>query len=145
MRNHANEHYQENPVWDGHGPVPNLPGMGCRWQKMASKSFRTLKEAKAWEASTQKAVNEDAYIRRPQRLRCQSSSRDWAEKSARIKLKVQTVELYEALPPGIIEPHIGKLPLQNVTPLAIQAVYAYSTGGAKPISAQDEERAYGPA
>ena len=110
-------------------------------QKMASKSFRTQKEAKAWEASTQKAVNEDVY-QAPTKITLSEFFRDWVEKSARIKLKVQTVELYECCFRLYIEPHIGKLPLQNVTPLAIQAVYATLTGGAKPISAQTVKNAH---
>ena len=112
-----------------------------RKQKVTTKSFRTQKEAKAWESATRKSVVEGVY-QEPTKVTLAQFFQEWLEKSARIRLKVQTVELYERVFRLYIEPHIGKLLLQNVTPLAIQGVYAKLTGGEKPLNPRTVKNAH---
>ena len=112
-----------------------------RKQAVVTKSFRTQKEAKAWESSVRKSVGEGVY-QEPTKVTLALFFQEWLEKSARIKLKVQTVELYERVFRLYIEPHIGKLLLQNVTPLAIQGAYATLTGGAKPLNPRTVKNAH---
>lgn len=111
-------------------------------QTVIAKSFRTQKEAKAWESATRKSVGEGVYQEPAKVTLAQFFKEEWLEKSARIKLKVNTVELYERVFRLYIEPHIGNLLLQNVTPLAIQGVYAQLRSGPKPISPQTVKNAH---
>lgn len=110
-------------------------------QTVIAKSFRTQKEAKAWESATRKSVGEGLF-QEPVKFTLAQYFQEWLEKSARIRLKVQTVELYERVFRLYIEPHIGKLLLQNVTPLAIQGTYAQLTSGPKPVSPQTVKNAH---
>jgi len=110
-------------------------------QTVAAKSFRTQKEAKAWESAVRRSVGEGVY-QEPVKLTLAEFFQEWLEKSAKIRLKVQTVELYERVFRLYIQPHIGQLLLQNVTPLAIQGVYAKLTGGAKPLTPQTVKNAH---
>lgn len=110
-------------------------------QTVVVKSFRTQKEAKAWELATRKQVGEGVY-QEPVKVTLAQFFAEWLEKAARIRLKVQTVELYERVFRLYIEPHIGKVLLQNVTPLAIQGTYAQLTSGPKKVSPQTVKNAH---
>jgi len=110
-------------------------------QAVVTKSFRTQKEAKAWESAIRKSVGEGVY-QEPTKVTLAQFFQEWLEKSARIRLKVQTVELYERVFRLYIDPHIGKLLLQSITPLAIQGAYAQLTAGPKPVSAQTVKNAH---
>ena len=87
-------------------------------QKVIAKSFRTQKEAKAWEAKTRREVGEGTF-QELSKATLAEFFYEWLEKSAKIKLKVQTVELYERSFRLYVEPHLGKILLQKVTPLDI--------------------------
>ena len=58
-------------------------------QKVVAKSFRTQKEAKAWEASITKSVGEGTY-QEPTKTTLSEFFYQWLNDSAKIKLKVQT-------------------------------------------------------
>lgn len=110
-------------------------------QKMVTQTFHTLKEAKAFNASMRKAVGEGTY-QEPSKLTLSEFFYQWLNDSAKIKLKVQTVELYERSFRLYIEPHLGKMLLQAITPLAIQATYAKLTAGPKAIAPQTVKNAH---
>ncbi len=110
-------------------------------QTVVAKSFKTQKEAKAWESATRKQVGEGVY-QEPVKVTLAEFFAEWLEKGARIRLKVQTVELYERVFRLYINPHIGKLLLQNITPLAIQGAYAQLTAGPKKVSPQTVKNAH---
>ena len=110
-------------------------------QKMVTQTFRTQKEAKAWEASITKSVGEGTF-QEPTKTTLSEFFYQWLNDSAKIRLKVQTVELYERSFRLYIEPHIGKMLLQQVTPLAIQGVYAKLTSGPKAVAPQTIKNAH---
>lgn len=110
-------------------------------QKVIAKSFRTQKEAKAWEAKTRKEVGEGTF-QEYSKATLADFFYEWLEKSAKIKLKLQTVELYERSFRLYVQPHIGKLLLQKVTPLDIQGAYAKLTEGPSPLAPQTVKNAH---
>lgn len=110
-------------------------------QKMVTQTFRTQKEAKAWEASITKSVGEGTY-QEPTKVTLSEFFYQWLNDSAKIRLKVQTVELYERSFRLYLEPHIGKMLLQQVTPLAIQGVYAKLSAGPKAVAPQTIKNAH---
>lgn len=110
-------------------------------QKVIAKSFRTQKEAKAWEASITKSVGEGTY-QEPTKITLSEFFYQWLNDSAKIKLKVQTVELYERSFRLYVQPHIGKRLLQSITPLDIQGVYAKLIVGPKAVAPQTVKNAH---
>lgn len=110
-------------------------------QNMITKSFRTQKEAKAWEAKTLKEMGEGSYQEPIQDTLAEFFHR-WLESSAKIKLKVQTVELYERSFRLYIEPHLGRVMLQKLTALDIQGAYAKLTKGPKAVGPQTVKNAH---
>jgi len=110
-------------------------------QKMVTQSFRTQKEAKAWKASILKAVGEGTY-QEPTKVTLAEFFYKWLNDSARIRLKVQTVELYERSFRLYIEPHLGNKPLQGLTPLDIQGAYAKLIEGPKAVAPQTVKNAH---
>jgi integrase len=110
-------------------------------QKMVTQSFRTQKEAKAWKAAILKDLNQGTY-QEPSKVTLSEFFTEWLNKSAKIRLKVQTVELYERSFRLYIEPHLGKMVLQSLTPLAIQGAYAKLIQGPKAVAPQTVKNAH---
>lgn len=110
-------------------------------QKMVTQSFRTQKEAKAWKASILKDLAKGTY-QEPSSVSLSEFFYEWLNNSAKIRLKVQTVELYERSFRLYIEPHLGKMPLQSITPLAIQGAYAKLIEGPKAVAPQTVKNAH---
>lgn len=110
-------------------------------QKMITKSFRTQKEAKAWASSMEKSVGEGTY-QEPSRITLAEFFEQWLNDSAKIRLKVQTVELYERSFRLYLKPYLGKVLLQSLTSLQIQAAYAKLTSGPKAVAPQTVKNAH---
>jgi len=91
-----------------------------------TKTCATKKEALAEEAKIKTQLEQGSWVE-PNRLTFGQYLEEWLEKSARVKLKRQTLELYRNIVRIYIVPTLGTTPLVRLTPLAIEGLYTHLT------------------
>lgn len=99
------------------------------------ETFARHKEAVARHAVLKKQLKEGTWHQFG-RVSLAEFFQEWVTKSASIKLKSQTLELYRRVFRLYIEPHIGGLPLIQISPMLIQGLYHTLSQGEKGLSPQ---------
>ena len=95
-----------------------------------TKTCATKKEALAEEARIKSQIDQGTFVE-PNRLTVGQYLDEWLEKSAQVKLKRQTWQLYRNIVDIYIKPTLGKVLLTKLTPLTIEGLYAQLGQGPK--------------
>jgi integrase len=91
-------------------------------RKEVTKTFSTKKEAELYEADVKLQLSKGVFLE-PTKFTVGAYLDEWLEKSASVKLKTQTVQLYGNLVRIYIKPDLGHLPFSKLTPLVIQSFF----------------------
>ncbi len=92
-------------------------------QKMVTKTFKTIKEARDEKAKMTAALRTDTFIA-PRAITLAEYSAEWLATTAKQALKVQTLELYQAVFKLYILPTLGKEQLQKLSVKAVKGLLA---------------------
>ncbi|MBR1862636.1 MAG: Arm DNA-binding domain-containing protein [Ruminococcus sp.] len=87
-----------------------------------TKTFPTRKEAEAYYNAQMNAINNGTYIE-PSKMTVSQALDEWLATEVESRLAISTVASYKVNIENHIRPALGNIPLQKLTPIAVQNFY----------------------